>query len=216
MTPEGIAGIQRSGIAIPAFRPEILSRYTTIVGIDVAPDEVLEESLDHRQGQSGPLAADSRAIVMRGLLLPPCPAGSKAFESPRAPRSMASTEPLERALGQPRDVVAPTVEPLLPAGTGLVPRVGIEPTRGCPHWILSPARLPVPPPRLRRASVSKFACDKNRIRGSSAGTCPKECAPDPLWISSRSGFKPLPLNGCSAPPAVRPFLRYAPPAVDRH
>ena len=29
-----------------------------------------------------------------------------------------------------------------------MPKVGIEPTRGCPHWILSPARLPVPPLRL--------------------------------------------------------------------
>ena len=30
---------------------------------------------------------------------------------------------------------------------GLVPRVGLEPTRGCPHQILSLARLPVSPPR---------------------------------------------------------------------
>ncbi len=29
----------------------------------------------------------------------------------------------------------------------LVPKVGVEPTRGCPHWILSPARLPVSPLR---------------------------------------------------------------------
>ena len=38
-----------------------------------------------------------------------------------------------------------------PADAGylrLVPKVGIEPTRPCGHWILSPARLPVPP--LRR------------------------------------------------------------------
>ena len=27
-----------------------------------------------------------------------------------------------------------------------VPGVGIEPTRHCYHWILSPARLPIPPP----------------------------------------------------------------------
>ena len=25
----------------------------------------------------------------------------------------------------------------------MVPEVGVEPTRGCPHWILNPARLPV-------------------------------------------------------------------------
>ncbi len=30
----------------------------------------------------------------------------------------------------------------------LVPEVGIEPTRSCPRWILSPVRLPVSP--LRR------------------------------------------------------------------
>ena len=29
----------------------------------------------------------------------------------------------------------------------LVPKVGLEPTRPCGHWILSPARLPVPPLR---------------------------------------------------------------------
>ncbi len=26
--------------------------------------------------------------------------------------------------------------------SNIVPMVGVEPTRGCPHWILSPARLP--------------------------------------------------------------------------
>jgi hypothetical protein len=31
-----------------------------------------------------------------------------------------------------------------------VPAEGLEPTRSCDHWILSPARLPVPPRRLRR------------------------------------------------------------------
>ena len=36
-----------------------------------------------------------------------------------------------------------------------VPEVGIEPTRGCPHGILSPARLPVPP--LRRCGDSPSA-----------------------------------------------------------
>ena len=28
----------------------------------------------------------------------------------------------------------------------MVPEVGVEPTRGCPHWILNPARLPVSSP----------------------------------------------------------------------
>lgn len=29
-----------------------------------------------------------------------------------------------------------------------MPKVGLEPTRPCGHWILSPARLPIPPLRL--------------------------------------------------------------------
>ncbi len=29
----------------------------------------------------------------------------------------------------------------------MVPRRGLEPPRGCPHWHLKPARLPIPPPR---------------------------------------------------------------------
>ena len=35
----------------------------------------------------------------------------------------------------------------------IVPAEGLEPTRSCDHWILSPARLPVPP-RRRQASSS--------------------------------------------------------------
>jgi hypothetical protein len=31
---------------------------------------------------------------------------------------------------------------------GRVPAEGLEPTRPCGHWILSPARLPIPPRRL--------------------------------------------------------------------
>ena len=30
----------------------------------------------------------------------------------------------------------------------LVPKAGIEPARDCSHWILNPARLPIPPLRL--------------------------------------------------------------------
>ena len=32
-------------------------------------------------------------------------------------------------------------------GRKRMPAEGIEPTRSCDHWILSPARLPVPPRR---------------------------------------------------------------------
>lgn len=34
---------------------------------------------------------------------------------------------------------------ILLTGVFIVPGVGIEPTRYCYHWILSPARLPIPP-----------------------------------------------------------------------
>ena len=41
----------------------------------------------------------------------------------------------------------------------LVPEAGIEPARGKPHGILSPARLPVPPLRLIRSSPSLVEVD---------------------------------------------------------
>src|SRR5438128_12235063 len=36
-----------------------------------------------------------------------------------------------------------------------VPAEGIEPTRSCDHWILSPARLPVPPRRREEIKLQK-------------------------------------------------------------
>ena len=33
---------------------------------------------------------------------------------------------------------------------GLMPEVGLEPTRAKAHWILSPARLPISPLRQKR------------------------------------------------------------------
>ena len=35
-----------------------------------------------------------------------------------------------------------------PNRSGDIARVGVEPTQGCPRRILSPLRLPIPPPRL--------------------------------------------------------------------
>ena len=50
-----------------------------------------------------------------------------------------------------------------------MPKVGLEPTRGFPHRILSPARLPVPPLRLCRKRVREsrpgVADDERRTRG---------------------------------------------------
>jgi hypothetical protein len=38
-----------------------------------------------------------------------------------------------------------------------LPAEGLEPTRSCDHWILSPARLPVPPRRRRESETTKPA-----------------------------------------------------------
>ena len=42
-----------------------------------------------------------------------------------------------------------------------VPGVGIEPTRGCPPGILSPLRLPIPPPGRARAGNGTRTRDPN-------------------------------------------------------
>ena len=38
-----------------------------------------------------------------------------------------------------------------------VPEVGLEPTRPCGHWILNPARLPIPPLRQMCLTAHPFA-----------------------------------------------------------
>src|SRR5207302_9291199 len=43
----------------------------------------------------------------------------------------------------------------LPLAEGL-PAKGIEPSHSCDHWILSPARLPVPPRRRRSKRVRNY------------------------------------------------------------
>ncbi len=46
----------------------------------------------------------------------------------------------------------------------VVPWVGIEPTRYCYHWILNPARLPIPPPRqffVKNRQTCFWACKYN-------------------------------------------------------
>src|SRR5437764_13824391 len=58
-----------------------------------------------------------------------------------------------------------------------LPAEGLEPTRSCDHWILSPARLPVPPRRLAKATVShwtprvqvKLHCSSEAGRGAKRG-----------------------------------------------
>ena len=38
----------------------------------------------------------------------------------------------------------------------LIPAAGVEPARPCGHWILSPARLPIPPRRQSITGVAGF------------------------------------------------------------
>src|SRR6266516_1916031 len=44
------------------------------------------------------------------------------------------------------------------------PADGLEPTRSCDHWILSPARLPVPPRRRRESESTKSSSQLKRFR----------------------------------------------------
>src|SRR4029077_18884008 len=45
--------------------------------------------------------------------------------------------------------------PLVNTDVERMPAEGIEPTRSCDHWILSPARLPVPPRRREGIKLQK-------------------------------------------------------------
>jgi hypothetical protein len=47
---------------------------------------------------------------------------------------------------------------------GSLPAEGLEPTRSCDHWILSPARLPVPPRRRRKREATRLAAKLKRFR----------------------------------------------------
>jgi hypothetical protein len=38
----------------------------------------------------------------------------------------------------------------------LVPKDGLEPSQGCPYWILNPARLPIPPLRPDKPVARSF------------------------------------------------------------
>ena len=43
-----------------------------------------------------------------------------------------------------------------------MPAEGLEPTRSCDHWILSPARLPIPPRRRKQLEATKLPSDLKR------------------------------------------------------
>src|SRR5439155_1810035 len=43
-----------------------------------------------------------------------------------------------------------------------LPAEGLEPTRSCDHWILSPARLPIPPRRRRECETTRM---RRKLKG---------------------------------------------------
>lgn len=60
-----------------------------------------------------------------------------------------------------------------------LPAEGLEPTRSCDHWILSPARLPVPPRRRRQplpfhrmVANANHECTRTFERGRAASSPP--------------------------------------------
>ena len=59
----------------------------------------------------------------------------------------------------------------------MVPKDGLEPSRGCPHWILNPARLPISPLRPYK-SVSSPSVYHQCTTGNTQGllTIPKQLA----------------------------------------
>ena len=68
---------------------------------------------------------------------------------------------------------APMQTRLLPMGVGSfldegtvdgLPAEGLEPTRPCGHWILSPARLPIPPRRQREPETSEERWNLKRLQ----------------------------------------------------
>src|SRR5215469_11979980 len=46
----------------------------------------------------------------------------------------------------------------------ILPAEGLEPTRSCDHWILSPARLPIPPRRQREPETSEKRWNLKRLQ----------------------------------------------------
>src|SRR5207253_9891585 len=52
-----------------------------------------------------------------------------------------------------------------------LPAEGLEPTRSCDHWILSPARLPIPPRRRRESEATKVGRKLKRFSRGCRGAC---------------------------------------------
>ena len=74
-----------------------------------------------------------------------------------------------------------------------MPAEGIEPTRSCDHWILSPARLPVPPRRREAREASAEARKLKQYRADLASAA--DCEADQ---KSRGGSLPVASHPASA------------------
>ena len=104
--------------------------------------------------------ADFAAAVGGGTLPTVTPAGGGASSSARAARNRARRVPADSGKGPHPESGDPSPVGWTPVRAAShrrtppdeVPGRGLEPPRGCPHWHLKPARLPIPPPG--RALVS--------------------------------------------------------------
>ncbi len=93
-----------------------------------------------------------------GALPPPCAASQPAAAGwlrTDVPCGPCGKTELQPAAASDLGTGEPT--PVAPRHAGTppfrVPKVGVEPTRVLPHWILSPARLPIPPLRRGRFMI---------------------------------------------------------------
>jgi hypothetical protein len=73
-----------------------------------------------------------------------------------------------------------------------LPAEGLEPTRSCDHWILSPARLPIPPRRRRKPEATKPAAKLKRFQRDHSVPVDEDQAPG-------NGIAP------SSPPRIGPM-----------
>ncbi len=66
-----------------------------------------------------------------------------------------------------------------------LPAEGLEPTRPCGHWILSPARLPIPPRRLfsrKERHDTIFAQKLNSAKHANAAKHQITKASERIWL----------------------------------
>src|SRR5216117_2567434 len=88
-----------------------------------------------------------------------------------------------------------------------LPAEGLEPTRSCDHWILSPARLPVPPRRREEIKLQKRSGSSSGYVRSYRKRNSTISAGD---LSPNVNNSALPVAGGCAATSVRPSRREKP------